>query len=135
MACALYSGVVHPMYFSGWRRTRRAAQPSLQSRFVTHDRFSTRLTHRRHRLVADRVFRTPTDEHLRDGTGRCDGARDAPTRLRYPYTQADIDFMSGMIHHHAQAITISRWAPSHGASAAVQRLTARIINAQTDEIR
>ncbi len=54
--------------------------------------------------------------------------------LRYPYTQADIDFMSGMIHHHAQAITISRWAPAHGASASVQRLTARIINAQSDEI-
>jgi uncharacterized protein (DUF305 family) len=47
---------------------------------------------------------------------------------------ADADFMSGMIHHHAQAITISRWAPSHGASASVQRLTARIINAQSDEI-
>ena len=43
--------------------------------------------------------------------------------------------MSGMIHHHAQAITISRWAPSQEASASVQRLTARIINAQTDEIR
>ena len=55
--------------------------------------------------------------------------------LRYPYTQADIDFMSGMIHHHAQAITMSRWAPSHQASDAVQRLTARIINAQTDEIK
>ena len=54
--------------------------------------------------------------------------------LRYPWVMADVDFMSGMIHHHAQAITISRWAPSHGASASVQRLTARIINAQTDEI-
>ncbi|MEO7995945.1 MAG: DUF305 domain-containing protein [Gemmatimonadaceae bacterium] len=53
---------------------------------------------------------------------------------RLPYTKADIDFMSGMIHHHAQAITMSRWAPSHGADPAVQRLTARIINAQTDEI-
>ena len=55
--------------------------------------------------------------------------------LRYPYTKADIDFMSGMIHHHAQAIVISRWAPSHNADASVQRLTARIINAQSDEIR
>jgi uncharacterized protein (DUF305 family) len=61
-------------------------------------------------------------------------ARARVDSLRYPYTQADIAFMSGMIHHHAQAITISRWAPSHGASAAVQRLTARIINAQSDEI-
>lgn len=54
--------------------------------------------------------------------------------LRYPYTKADVDFMQGMIHHHAQAILISRWAPSHGASPAVMRLTARIINAQQDEI-
>lgn len=62
-------------------------------------------------------------------------ARAKADSLRYPYTKADIDFMSGMIHHHAQAITISRWAVSHGASPAVQRLTARIINAQTDEIK
>lgn len=54
--------------------------------------------------------------------------------LRYPYTKADIDFMSGMIHHHAQAIQISGWAPSHGAGPAVIRLTERIINAQRDEI-
>jgi uncharacterized protein (DUF305 family) len=62
-------------------------------------------------------------------------ARARADSLRYPYTQADIDFMSGMIHHHAQAITISRWAVTHDASPGVQRLTARIINAQTDEIR
>jgi uncharacterized protein (DUF305 family) len=55
--------------------------------------------------------------------------------LRYPYTKSDIDFMSGMIHHHAQAIVMARWAPSHGASPAVIRLTERIINAQNDEIK
>lgn len=54
--------------------------------------------------------------------------------LRYPYTKGDIDFMQGMIHHHAQAIQISQWAPSRGASPAVIRLTERIINAQQDEI-
>ena len=53
---------------------------------------------------------------------------------RLPYTAADIHFMSGMIGHHAQAIKMSGWAPSHGASPAVLRLTERIINAQTDEI-
>ena len=61
-------------------------------------------------------------------------ARARADSIRLPYTKADIDFMNGMIHHHAQAITMSRMAPSHGADAAVQRLTARIINAQTDEI-
>lgn len=55
--------------------------------------------------------------------------------LRYPYTQADIDFMQGMIHHHAQAIKISQWAETHGANPEILRLTARIINAQSDEIR
>ena len=54
--------------------------------------------------------------------------------MRYPYTEGDIAFMRGMIQHHAQAIRISRWAPSHHASPALQRLTARIINAQQDEI-
>lgn len=53
---------------------------------------------------------------------------------RRPYTQADIDFMSGMIHHHAQAIVMARWAPTHGASPSVLTLCERIINAQQDEI-
>lgn len=54
--------------------------------------------------------------------------------VRWPYTAADIRFMSTMIHHHAQAIVMSKMAPSHGASDAVLRLTQRIINAQSDEI-
>lgn len=54
--------------------------------------------------------------------------------IRLPYTKADIDFMSGMIHHHAQAIEMAKMAPTHGAGPAVQRLCARIINAQGDEI-
>jgi uncharacterized protein (DUF305 family) len=61
-------------------------------------------------------------------------ARALADSLRYPYTKADIDFMSGMIHHHAQAIQIANWAPTHGATPAVIRLTERIINAQKDEI-
>jgi uncharacterized protein (DUF305 family) len=54
--------------------------------------------------------------------------------VRWPYTAADIRFMSTMIHHHAQAIVMAKMAPAHGASDAVLRLTQRIINAQTDEI-
>ena len=53
---------------------------------------------------------------------------------RHPYTEADVHFMSSMIGHHAQAIVMSRWAPTHGASPAVLRLADRIINAQQDEI-
>ena len=53
---------------------------------------------------------------------------------RYPYVQADIDFMSHMIGHHAQAIEMSSMAASHDASPGVQTLASRIINAQRDEI-
>lgn len=53
---------------------------------------------------------------------------------RVHFSQADVDFMTMMIGHHAQAIAMSRLAPTHHASPAVQRLAARIINAQEDEI-
>ena len=39
-----------------------------------------------------------------------------------------------MIGHHAQAIAMSQWAESHGASATIRTLAGRIINAQRDEI-
>ena len=60
-------------------------------------------------------------------------ARADSARLRF--NVADVRFMQGMIHHHAQAIVMSRMAPSHGASPSVLTLAARIINAQQDEIR
>ncbi|MGI8400377.1 MAG: DUF305 domain-containing protein [Gemmatimonadaceae bacterium] len=54
--------------------------------------------------------------------------------VRHPYTEADIEFMSHMIGHHAQAIAMARWAPTHGAGPSVRILADRIINAQQDEI-
>jgi len=62
-------------------------------------------------------------------------ARARADSLRHPYTRADIDFMSGMISHHAQAIVMAQWADSNDAGPAVKVLCARIINAQQDEIR
>ena len=53
---------------------------------------------------------------------------------RASFTEADVQFMVGMIGHHAQALVMSRLAPTHGASEGVQTLAARIINAQQDEI-
>lgn len=53
---------------------------------------------------------------------------------RPPYTAADVHFISGMIGHHAQAVLMAGWAPSHGASAAVQALCERIVVGQRDEI-
>ncbi len=55
--------------------------------------------------------------------------------LRHPYVQADIEFMTNMIAHHAQAVVMAKMAQSHGATPAVQTLAARIVNAQHDEIR
>jgi uncharacterized protein (DUF305 family) len=53
---------------------------------------------------------------------------------RYPYTDADVHFMTMMIAHHAQAVRIASWAASHGASDAVQRLADRVVNGQQDDI-
>jgi uncharacterized protein (DUF305 family) len=53
---------------------------------------------------------------------------------RPPYTAADVRFLSGMIGHHAQAVLMAGWAPSHGASRAVAALCERIVVAQQDEI-
>ena len=61
-------------------------------------------------------------------------ARARADSLRNPYVEADVEFMYNMIGHHAQAITMSRMAPTHGATPEVQRLAPRIINAQQDEI-
>jgi uncharacterized protein (DUF305 family) len=47
---------------------------------------------------------------------------------------ADVHFMQGMIGHHAQAIVMANWAPSHGASDVMRVLCERIIVSQTDEI-
>jgi uncharacterized protein (DUF305 family) len=49
-------------------------------------------------------------------------------------SDADVEFMRGMIHHHAQALVMSGYAPGNGASPSIQVLAARIINAQKDEI-
>ena len=53
---------------------------------------------------------------------------------RMRFTDADVDFMTGMIAHHAQALVMSDLAPKNGASPSVQTLASRIINAQNDEI-
>lgn len=53
---------------------------------------------------------------------------------RMKFTQADVDFMTGMIGHHAQALIMARLAPENDASREIKVLAARIINAQNDEI-
>jgi uncharacterized protein (DUF305 family) len=53
---------------------------------------------------------------------------------RAPYTPADVQFISGMIGHHAQAVLMAGWAPSHGASRSLRVLCERIAVGQRDEI-
>ena len=50
------------------------------------------------------------------------------------YSAADVQFMAGMIAHHAQAVLIAGWAPAHGASPALRALCERIVVGQRDEI-
>jgi uncharacterized protein (DUF305 family) len=53
---------------------------------------------------------------------------------RYPYSDADVDFMSGMIPHHAQAVVMAGWCDSHGAQKDLAVLCGRIAVGQRDEI-
>src|ERR1043166_1003737 len=53
---------------------------------------------------------------------------------QYPYSDADVEFMSGMIPHHAQAVIMAGWAPTHGARSDVAILCERIVVGQRDEI-
>lgn len=53
---------------------------------------------------------------------------------RSHFTDADVEFMVGMIGHHAQALIMADLAPKNDASPSVQILASRIINAQKDEI-
>lgn len=47
---------------------------------------------------------------------------------------ADVQFMSGMLPHHAQAVLIAGWAASHGARTDIRILCERIVVGQKDEI-
>lgn len=68
-------------------------------------------------------------------TGSLAGGAPRPVSIAaIPHVPADVHFMSGMIHHHAQAVMMAQWAPTHGASAELLRLAERIVVAQNDEI-
>lgn len=52
-----------------------------------------------------------------------------------PYTKADVEFMQGMIAHHAQAIVMSRMAEKNGANPSVLKLSMKIDQSQIPEIQ
>lgn len=65
------------------------------------------------------------------------GVQSQPVRALPPVeaaTDADVAFLTGMIHHHAQALVMAGWSPTHGASEQIQILSERIIVSQRDEI-
>jgi uncharacterized protein (DUF305 family) len=65
-------------------------------------------------------------------TTRAVAIADSTARLFDP---ADVEFMQGMIPHHAQAIVMSQYAVPNGARYEVVRLAQRITISQRDEIR
>lgn len=54
--------------------------------------------------------------------------------LRNSFTPADVEFMTGMIAHHAQALVMARMIPTHTSNGPLQVLGGRIIVGQNDEI-
>jgi uncharacterized protein (DUF305 family) len=52
-----------------------------------------------------------------------------------PLSQADVDFMQGMIMHHSQAVEMTALIASHKANKDVRLLGARISRSQSDEIK
>jgi uncharacterized protein (DUF305 family) len=52
-----------------------------------------------------------------------------------PYSAADVQFMQGMIMHHAQAVEMTALIESHTDNKALRTLGARISRSQADEIK
>jgi uncharacterized protein (DUF305 family) len=60
----------------------------------------------------------------------------ASTTAKLPLrSQADVEFMQGMIMHHAQAVEMTALIASHTANKDLRSLGARISSSQTDEIK
>jgi uncharacterized protein (DUF305 family) len=70
------------------------------------------------------------------------GAPGTPSKVLPPSTkaqapqlsQADVEFMQGMIMHHAQAVVMTDWIPSHTDNPEIRTLGARISRSQSDEM-
>jgi uncharacterized protein (DUF305 family) len=52
-----------------------------------------------------------------------------------PRSPADVEFMQGMIMHHAQAVEMTALIPSHTENKELRSLGARISSSQSDEIK
>ena len=61
-------------------------------------------------------------------------AKSAAAASGAKYTAADVQFMQGMIHHHAQAVIMAAMAPSHGAGKQLSVFCRKVMVSQRDEI-
>ena len=68
-------------------------------------------------------------------TGAASAQVPATTASARPdYTAADVQFMQGMIGHHAQAVVMAGMAPTHGVSPQIALFARKIARSQIDEI-
>lgn len=93
------------------------------------------------------LFSTPAYGKQHDGTaaavvvqpgapGQPSKTLPASTRATLPpESQADVEFMQGMIVHHAQAVVMTALIPSHTQNRDLRLLGARISRSQSDEIK
>jgi uncharacterized protein (DUF305 family) len=57
-----------------------------------------------------------------------------PELVAFPYTKADVEFMQGMIPHHAQAVKMCTMAPTHAGKREVKLMCERMLISQRDEM-
>jgi uncharacterized protein (DUF305 family) len=85
-------------------------------------------------LIATALALTLTLPIAADAPQQPGDPRPRPDLVRGPYNKADVEFMQGMIPHHAQAVVMAKMAKTHGAREDVRILCERILVAQSDEI-
>jgi uncharacterized protein (DUF305 family) len=77
----------------------------------------------------------PLAAHAQDSMAGMHGHAEITIPDGVMYTVADVEFMQGMIAHHAQAIYMSNMAEAHHADSRVLRLAEKIAQSQIAEIR
>jgi uncharacterized protein (DUF305 family) len=66
--------------------------------------------------------------------GKVVSAAEAADTSKVQITEADVQFMQGMIHHHAQAVEMTALIPNHSNRDTMKKLALRIRLSQEDEI-
>lgn len=86
-------------------------------------------------VVAVGACATSTPEtHPGPGTTPAPTGQPRADDTRPAYTPADVQFMQGMIHHHAQALAMAALVPERTTRTALRTLAGRIDVSQRDEI-